>query len=439
MTTPAASTNSTAPAAFSAATPQQTPPAYDLLPPSMNPPRNERLDTAVNDAVRRAAGENIPLPSPTERNELYALAQKMRNEGCCDVKEIENALVAKLREKVTGPSKPKTAAELDAVIDQAYKYVYFDDARPTSESEKAAFRELARELSDKGLGGKDLLYGLSEKIRQVKDWGGKPGEPAVIRSAIEKGFDRVFEGSRKPNAAEYAEFTKMAEDMAKSGSSSKDIMFAVAEKMRARQSTGGAPVNSPKVIDDVIDQAYKYVYNNESRPTTEAEKAEYRAMAKELAEKGAAPKDIMFAVAEKVRQIKDYGGKPEDPKAIKAAIDKAFARVFEKENRTATPAEYAEYSKLAQEMAKGGSASQAIMYAISEKLRSEKDFGKTPSPDGIVNMAFKDVLEGAYRPPKPREMEAWRRIAEEMLKAGKAPRDVLMEIRSQLRVAVYNR
>ncbi|RKH61434.1 hypothetical protein D7W81_23940 [Corallococcus aberystwythensis] len=435
---PAASTTGgTARATFTAALPQQTGPASDLMPPSTNPPRNERLERAVRDAVTRTQQENIPLPNVTERNELYALAQKMRNEGCLDVKQIEDALVAKLREKVDGPSQPRTKAELDAVIDKAFKRVYDNDTRPTTESEKAQFREIAQELAAKGGDAKSLLYGLSEKIRQVKDWGGKPGDPGVIKAAIDKGFDRVFEGKRKPSSAEYAEFTKMAEEMAKKGSSSQDIMYAVAEKMRAGESTGGAPANSPQVIDDAIDKAFKRVYENDARPTTESEKATYRAFAKDLADKGMGPKDVMYAVSEKVRQIKDWGGKPDDPKAIKASIDKAFERVFDGK-RTPTPAEYTEYTALAKKMVESGSGSQDIMYSIAEKLRSEKDFGKTPSAEGIVNTAFQNVLEGSYRAPRPREMDAWKKVADDLLKKGMSPKDVLLEIRTQLRVALYN-
>ncbi|WP_164017170.1 hypothetical protein [Pyxidicoccus trucidator] len=419
-------------------------------------PQLSMVDNAIDQAFKRVY-VNDSRPTSGAEFEKYRKAAQERADKGMSPKDIMHDIANMIRaDKAGGTSTPGGAnpnVNVDSAIDQAFKRVYMNDSRPTTGAELEKYRKAAQERADKGMSQKDIMHDIANMIRADKAGGTtSPGggtNPNVnVDSAIDQAFKRVYlNDSRPTTGAELEKYRKAAQERADKGMSQKDIMHDIANMIRADKAGGttspGGGTNPNVNVDSAIDQAFKRVYLNDSRPTTGAELEKYRKAAQERADKGMSQKDIMHDIANMIRADKAGGttspGGGTNPNVnVDSAIDQAFKRVYLNDSRPTTGAELEKYRKAAQERADKGMSQKDIMHDIANMIRADKATGgggsnSTVNVDSAIDQAFKRVYMNDSRPTTGAELEKYRKAAQERADKGMSQKDIMHDIANMIR------
>ncbi|QSQ23181.1 hypothetical protein JY651_50270 [Pyxidicoccus parkwayensis] len=405
-------------------------------------PKTDADFNALTDmAFKRAYDDKSHRTTPEEYGRYREMAQKMAAEGKTFM-EISYAISDKAMNVRNYGGEPDSDIAIRNAIDKAFKRANENPGYRMTDGDFKKYEAIARKMAAEGKDSEAISYAISDKITNVLVYGGEPDSDVAIKNAIDKAFKRALENPNyKTTGGDYQKYDAIARKLAAEGKDSAAISYAITEKITNVLVFGGDP-DSDVAIKNAIDKAFKRALENPNYKTTGGDYQKYEALARKMAAEGKDSSAISYAISDKITNVLVYGGEPDSPTAIKNAIDKAFKRALENPGYRMTGGDYQQYEAMAKQMAAEGKDSEAISYAISDKITDRNKYGGDPSDrhvqDGILERSFRAVLEGAYRSPLPKEQEAWRALIEQWGKEGKLCSEIEARLRDQLQVSYYN-
>ncbi|NMO15698.1 hypothetical protein [Pyxidicoccus fallax] len=405
-------------------------------------PKTDADFNALTDLAFKRAYDNNQYPTNSEEYGRYReMARQMAADGKTFM-EISYAISDKAMNVRFYGGEPDSDTAIGNAIDKAFKRANENPNYRTTEGDYQKYWDMAKQMAADGKDSEAIMYAIKDKIANVLAFGGDPDSPTAIRNAIDKAARRAYENpNHRTSDADFKKYDAVAKQMAAEGKNSAEIMYAIAEKITDVLAFGGDP-DSPTAIRNAIDKAAKRAYENPNHRTSDADFRKYEAIAKKMAAEGKSSSAISYAISDRITNVLVYGGDPDSTPAIRTAIDKAFKRANENPNYRTTEADYQWYDAMARKLAAEGKDSEAISYAISDRVTDRNKYGGDHTDrhvqDGILERSFRAVLGSAYRPPLPKEEEVWRALIDQLGQEGKLCSEIEAMLRADLQVSYYN-
>ncbi|MFL5344212.1 MAG: hypothetical protein ACJ8AT_05435, partial [Hyalangium sp.] len=188
---------------------------------------------------------------------------------------------------------------LNRLVKESFQYVYEDPNHLPNGAESQKWLKVAQDLAAGGMSATDIKFELRRQIRLGKDGLDNTSDPTLNR-LVKESFQYVYEDpNHLPNGAESQKWLKVAQDLAANGSSATDIKFELRRQIRLGKD--GLDNTSDPTLNRLVEESFRYVLENQYRPTSNREKAEWLKLAQQLRDQGSSATEIQFELRRQIR------------------------------------------------------------------------------------------------------------------------------------------
>ena len=193
---------------------------------------------------------------------------------------------------------PPTDERLAKSINDAYTSVWEGKQFPSG-AERTDLMNQAKELRAQGKSALEIQYALAGKLRLAKN-GLDKTDDATLNRLVGESFQYVYDDpNHLPTGDERQKFMKVAQDLAAGGSSATEIKFELRRQIRLGKD--GLDKTDDPSLQKLVEDSFRYVLENQWRPPTGTESAEWLKLAQQLRTDGNSATDIRFELRRQMR------------------------------------------------------------------------------------------------------------------------------------------